>query len=195
MWRTWTGRLTSATSRKRSDEHAPRRCAARDLGITYVGADDIAARLNPADPAAARVAAGRAFFAEVERLTAARASFVCESTLSGRGFVGTMQRLRDAGFSVAIAFVFLDDAEVCLARVAERVRRGGHPVPDADVVRRFDRSRSNFWSLYRPLCDAWTLDYNGIDGFRRVAAGTRDPLGVYDDDLFRLFYDGIDPDD
>ena len=41
---------------------------AADFGIPYVGADDIAARLSPADPAAARVAAGRAFFAEVERL-------------------------------------------------------------------------------------------------------------------------------
>ncbi len=165
---------------------------AAELGLPYVGADDIAARMNPANPAAARVAAGRAFFADVERLTAAGTSLVCESTLSGRGFSATMQRFRSAGYSVSVEYVFLDSADVCLARVAERVRRGGHDVAAEDVVRRFGRSKRNFWILYRPLADVWALDYNGADGFRRVAAGTRLGFGVYDDTLFALFRDGLD---
>ena len=76
----------------------------------------------------------------------------------------------------------------CLALASERVRRGGHDVPAADVRRRFTRSARNFWSLYRPLADEWSLDYNGADGFRRVAAGTAHDLAVYDDELTTLFH-------
>ena len=161
---------------------------AADLGIPYVGADDIAARLDPVDPTRARVSAGRQFFAELDRLTGEGASFVCESTLSGRGFVGVMRQMTGAGYRVVLNYVFVSSAEVSLARVAERVRRGGHDVPAADVRRRFTRSARNFWSLYRPLADEWSLDYNGADGFRRVAAGTAHDLAVYDDELITLFH-------
>lgn len=161
---------------------------AADLGIPYVGADDIAARLDPVDPTRARVSAGRQFFAEIDRLTGEGASFVCESTLSGRGFVGVMRRLVEADYAVSVRYVFVSSTSVCLARVAERVRRGGHDVPAADIVRRFERSKQNFWRLYRPLAGAWTLDHNGADGFQRVAAGTPEELAVYDADLFNLFH-------
>ena len=160
---------------------------ARDLGIPYVGADDIAARLNPEDPAAARVAAGRAFFAEVERLGAAHGSFVCESTLSGRGFAGVMTRLRGAGFRVTVQFVFVSDPTTCLARVAERVLRGGHDVPASDVVRRFSRSAHNFWTRYRDLADDWQLFYNGPDGFREVASGGAGTVDLLDGVLLDQF--------
>ena len=38
-----------------------------------------------------------------------------------------------------------------------RVRQGGHPVPREDVVRRFQRSWTNFTTIYRPLADAWMV--------------------------------------
>ncbi len=38
---------------------------------------------------------------------------------------------------------------------AARVKQGGHDVPRADVLRRFDRSWVNFEKRYRLLADAW----------------------------------------
>ncbi len=42
-------------------------------------------------------------------------------------------------------------------RIRARVKQGGHPVPRADVLRRFERSWRNFLHQYRPLADAWAI--------------------------------------
>ena len=44
-----------------------------------------------------------------------------------------------------------------VARVALRVKLGGHHVPEDDVRRRFDRSRRHFLEDYLPLADEWVL--------------------------------------
>jgi len=52
---------------------------------------------------------------------------------------------------------------MAIARVAERVRQGGHNVP-AEVIRRcFATGRANFDRLYRELVDSWALYDNGGD--------------------------------
>lgn len=167
---------------------------ARDLGLPYIGADAFAADLSPEDPASARVEAGRRFFAEIGRLTGDGASFVCESTLSGRGFAGTMRRLSNAGFHVSVLMVFVTSPDTCVARVAERVERGGHDVPEADVRRRFGRSLANFWSVYRPLADTWSLVVNDTDGFSDVASGAGADVVVYDTASFNTFISLLPPD-
>ena len=44
-----------------------------------------------------------------------------------------------------------------MARVAERVRRGGHDVPEEVIRRRFARGLRNFFSLYQHAVDAWQV--------------------------------------
>lgn len=78
-----------------------------------------------------------------------------------------------------------------ISRVAERVRRGGHHVPDSDVQRRFKRTLNNFWSLYRPLADRWSLAYNESQRID-VAEGVGDELIVYDREIFDLFHKLMD---
>ena len=168
---------------------------ADDLGIPYVGADEIAAQLDPTFPVRARIEASRRFFAEIHRLASERTSFVCESTLAGRGFGVHLSDLRAAGYSVSIQYVFVASVDVCLARIAERVLRGGHDVPEADVIRRFLRSKQNFWTMYRHQVDDWQLVYNGADGFRPVVSGGPEFRTHYDTPLFRLFRTDLSRDD
>lgn len=52
-----------------------------------------------------------------------------------------------------IVYTFVDSPSDCLARIQSRVQNGGHPVPDEDVMRRFYRSKYNFWNKYAPLVD------------------------------------------
>jgi hypothetical protein len=49
----------------------------------------------------------------------------------------------------------------------------------------------NFWQLYRPLADSWTLWYNSEEEFVDVASGS--PFGewVQEEDLFSLFQDFV----
>lgn len=58
-----------------------------------------------------------------------------------------------------------------MARVADRVRHGGHAVPDETVKRRYTRGLVNFFRLHRPLADTWTLCDNSGDRLVKVAHG------------------------
>jgi len=46
---------------------------------------------------------------------------------------------------------------MAIARVKQRVREGGHDVPDAVIRRRFYAEWHNFETLYRDLADDWVL--------------------------------------
>ena len=62
-----------------------------------------------------------------------------------------------------------------MRRVAERVKLGGHHVPDETVRRRFHAGLKNFFTLYRPLMDAWWVYDSSQAGHpRRIASGRED---------------------
>ena len=78
------------------------------------------------------------------------------------------------------------------ARIAARVRKGGHYIPDADVRRRYTRSKKNFWDMYAPIVDYWTLLYNG-DAQVVMTARKDNGYGtaIFSDSLFQLFKEGL----
>lgn len=158
----------------------------------FLSADAIAKRLHPARPEQARLQAGRAFFAELDALIQRGEDFVVESTLAGVGFVRAVKRMKQAGFTITIAFLFLDTPASCMARVEERVRKGGHDVPTADIVRRYYRSKHNFWHVYRYVADTWQLFYNADEGFQLVATGAGDTYRVSDESRFEQFISDFD---
>lgn len=62
---------------------------------------------------------------------------------------------RAAGYRVKLLFLSLASTEEAIARVAIRVRQGGHNIP-ADVIRRrFANGLANFQNVYRPRVDVW----------------------------------------
>lgn len=123
----------------------------------FVNADLIAAGLAPFAPETAAVQAGRLMLQELARHFAARESFAFETTLAGRGYVQHIRAWQATGYRVKLIFLQLDSAEAAIARVAQRVRQGGHPIPEDTIRRRFAAGRANFERLYAPLVDAWVL--------------------------------------
>src|SRR5687767_7846765 len=76
---------------------APRLMA--EFGIrTFLNADEIAKELNPDDPAAAGVAAGRIMHRLLGETRGRRESFALETTLSGMSLRNSVTRLRQAGY-------------------------------------------------------------------------------------------------
>jgi predicted ABC-type ATPase len=71
--------------------------------------------------------------------------------------VRRFQALKAAGYRLSIYFLSLPNAGMAIARVAERVRQGGHSVPDTIVRRRFTSGWHNFIRVYRPMADEWVL--------------------------------------
>ena len=123
-------------------------------GIGYVNPDDIARELNPQDLTAVRVSAGREALHRIDDLMTRGESFAIESTLSGLAYVRKLEQARRMGYETILAYVYVDSAEVCIARIAARVRSGGHPVPNADVRRRYGKAADiqSFGCLRLLLC-------------------------------------------
>jgi predicted ABC-type ATPase len=156
-------------------------------GCPYLGADAIATEFSPGSPELAAVEAGKEFIRRLATAVNEETSVVIESTLSGRSLRHTIVDARSAGFSVSIVYIFLDSADSCVKRVAERVQKGGHAVPESDIRRRFSRSLANFWRLYRSLADNWTLLYNSAEQLVDVASGSPNEAWVREGDLYSLF--------
>ena len=166
----------------------------RDSDIEYLSADAIAAKLvsRPEDFDKVKIQAGRLFFEEIQRLIEAEQDFAVEVTLAGKGFDRIIRQLKDAGYTVTISFLFLKSPDMCVARVRNRVMAGGHDVPAEDIVRRFYRSKRNFWDIYKDLVDRWHLFYSSGEQTQEVAVGEGVQFTVKNEECFELFMQDID---
>ena len=125
--------------------------------VNFINADLIATGLSPLKPEQAAVAAARVFIGEIDRLARAHESFAFESTLAGVSYAKRLLEMKRGGYLVEIAYLKINSPQLALRRIAARVKQGGHNVPRADVLRRFDRSWKNFQDLYGPLADKWSV--------------------------------------
>ena len=125
--------------------------------VHFVNADLIASGLSPLRPEVAAVAAGRLFLKELDRLAKARLDFAFESTLSELVYLSRLKRWKAAGYRIEIVYLRLSSPRLALRRIAARVKQGGHNVPRADVLRRFNRSWNNFEKFYRLFAEAWSV--------------------------------------
>lgn len=160
---------------------------AAELNAEYVGADDIAHRLCPEDPYSVRIASSRAFIERIKFVISEGTSLVVETTLAGKTFEQFIKLASDSGYETTIVFIFLDSDDLCVKRVAQRVKNGGHDVPETDIRRRFKRTLANFWDLYRNLVDNWIVAYNGGEYLQDVAIGSQRTIAIRDEQLFQLF--------
>ena len=136
----------------------------------FVNADTIAQGLSAYRPEAAAVAAGRVMLERLQFLARERRDFAFETTLAGRGHARWLRELRSSGYRVHLIFVSLPDPDLAVARVAERVRQGGHHVPEDVVRRRFTAGLTNLLTLYSGVVDSWQVyDNADLAGPRLVA--------------------------
>ncbi len=129
----------------------------------FVNADLIAAGLSPFAPERVAIQAGRLMLEAIAQHVARRESFAFESTLSGRAYARQIPQWRQFGYRVELFFLSLTSADMAVQRVAERVRQGGHDIPEAMIRRRFDAGRRLFLDLYQPLVNQWALYDNSGD--------------------------------
>lgn len=123
----------------------------------FINADLIAAGLSPFQPETAAIAAGRLML-DLIRLHAEKGdSFAFETTLSGRGYARMIQAWREKGYRIELFFLRLPNVQFAVERVAQRVRQGGHGIPQDVIARRFSAGLEQFNSVYKHLVDTWTL--------------------------------------
>ena len=129
----------------------------------FVNADLIAAGLAPFDPTKVAIAAGRLMLSELRRHAESRNSFAFETTLSGTLYLRMIPEWQRSGYIVKLIFLQLSSADIAVNRVAQRVRHGGHDIPEKTIRRRFTKGMANFKDLYAPMVDSWSLYDNSED--------------------------------
>ncbi len=129
----------------------------------FVNADLIAAGLSPFLPESAAFRAGRLMLEEIARHAADGRSFAFETTLSGLTYARMITGWRAAGFAVKLIFLSLATPEEAIARVAMRVRQGGHDVSPEIIRRRFAAGLREFQDVYRHRGDYWQWFDNSGD--------------------------------
>jgi predicted ABC-type ATPase len=123
----------------------------------FLNADLIAAGLSPFAPETQNVRAGRVLLERIRQLANEQADFGFETTLSGRSYVKLLGDMKTKGYRVVLFFLWLPNAEMAVARVQNRVKQGGHNVPEDDIRRRYAAGVRNLFRLYRPITDGWWL--------------------------------------
>ena len=100
--------------------------------------------------------------------------------------------LKSSGYRIKPFFLWLPSPELAVLRVAMRVIRGGHAVPEGTVRRRYVSGLRYFFRIYRPLFDTWWLYDASCLPPLTIAREEQGKLNATDAELFALIESGIE---
>jgi predicted ABC-type ATPase len=146
------------------------------LGVTeFVNADTIAQGLSAFNPEKAAFHAGRVMLERLQQLADEKEDFAFETTLASKTFAHWLNKLKVEGYAFHLFYLWLPSPELAIARVAERVKMGGHNVPEETICRRYHAGLKNFFRLYRPIADTWRIyDNSQSEAPRLISSGEYD---------------------
>ena len=164
----------------------------KEKNLVFVNADIIAAELSQnVSDRSVMFRAGKIFFQKVNQLVKDKASFVIETTLSGKYTINIIDKLKREGYKVKMVYVFVETPFLSIERIKIRVQTGGHHVSDDDVIRRFSRSKVNFWNTYKDMVDGWEVYDNSGKNFMPVAIGKRSDYIIINNEIFDSFREDL----
>lgn len=157
------------------------------LGLMeFVNADTVALGLSAFQPETVAMEAGRIMLKRLRDLARQQADFAFETTLASRSYARWLHRLRHEGYNLHLLFLWLRSPDMAIERVKERVRLGGHDIPEAIIRRRYYRGIQNFFNLYQSLVDTWVVYDNSVSGEPTTIARWMDTptLDIYEPELW-----------
>jgi len=157
----------------------------------FLNADEIAREINPEAIDKVKIAAGKEYFKRLKTFFDNEKSFIIETTLSGQTLEKTIQKAKNLNYEIILIYVFIDNPRICIERIKVRVKNGGHNIPDEDVIRRYKRSKENFYHLYKNLVDEWAVYYNGKNNFVEVFKYENGSIEILQNLLYTEFTKGL----
>ncbi len=128
----------------------------------------IAKGLSPFIPSKVAIKAGKILLDQIADCSKRKVNFAFETTLSGRSYLNLFRQLKNHGYELHLFFLWLPTVQLALARIADRVRQGGHNIPEHDVRRRFARGVKNLFHVYQPLFDTWSVFDNSTSSPEQI---------------------------
>ncbi|MCF0068917.1 zeta toxin family protein [Dyadobacter sp. CY261] len=154
----------------------------------FVNADKIAEGISPFNAEKIALEAGRIMLNRVRDLMQRGEDFAFETTLSTKSYAALIRDAKAMGYTVSLLYFWLATPYVAIERVHDRVRRGGHSIPDETVIRRYQGGLKNFFSIYQPICDSWIMINNMYPSPIVIAEGN---LGVEQNVLDKVLWNKI----
>ena len=118
------------------------------LGVKeFVNADEIARGLSPFNAEGVAFSAGRITLERIRELVAEGTDFAIETTLATRSYASLFKELKAKGYKIFILFVYLHHIDEAIKRVKQKVKHGGHNIPQNIIERRFERGLKNLTNI------------------------------------------------
>ena len=136
--------------------------AIRAAGGEYYNPDEAAREIMAANPGLGQTQANAAAWQQgrklLERAIDQRLDFTFETTLGGNTMPRLLAEAASRGIEVHVFYVGLVSADAHIERVGQRVRAGGHDIPEADIRRRYRHSLLNLVHLLPALTELRVYD-------------------------------------
>jgi len=137
----------------------------------FVNADEIAKGLSPFQPETVSFQAGRIMLQRIEGLLNSNIDFAFETTLTTLSYQKTIRLAKEKGYTVTLLFFWLNDVNLAIERVKERVAEGGHNIPEDVIARRYSKGIHNLVKVFVNLCDYWLIIDNSSKPYTFIAEG------------------------
>ena len=126
----------------------------------YTNPDEIDVSLQEAikDPVARSQLAQKISKDQRENWLQRMISHSYESVMSHVSHLDYIQRANEKGFETYLYYICLSDPEINVDRVDERVKWGGHPVPEEKIQQRYRRSLKQLLEMARLCKRAYFFD-------------------------------------
>lgn len=134
----------------------------RQAGGDYFNPDEVTQRIRDEQPDISEgMANSLAWMESLKRLQTAiheRHDYWFETTLGGNTITATLESALSADLDVRIWYIALKSPDLHIARVASRVKHGGHDIPKDKIRERYDSSRRNLIRLLPHLTEVRVFD-------------------------------------
>lgn len=163
----------------------------------FVNSDEFAKHLSPFAPEGAYITASRMMLKKVSYLFDRREDFCIETTLATRALLKIARSAQAKGYFVTVLYLWLNDPDIAVQRVAARVQAGGHDIPEETIRRRYQMGLNYLFHKYMQTCDKWILADNSAPPFDIIAEGSKKGLVIRDMERYNIIRgmvtDRIDP--
>ena len=151
----------------------------------FVNADEIAKGLSPFNPEGVAIDAGKVMLQRINDLLEREETFAIETTLSSRTLKSLVKNALSLGYNVKLIFFWLNSTQLAISRVAQRVREGGHNIPQHVIRRRYVAGIRNLFKIFIPIVDNWLIADNSATPRILIAEGGKNMNTViYDEDRY-----------
>lgn len=155
----------------------------------FANTDEIAKGLSPFQPEQVAIDAGRLMLKRIDELIENNKNFALETTLATKSYKNRILLAKKQGYHVILVYYWLQDSELAIERVKQRVKEGGHNIESEIIKRRYLNGIKNFFNIYFSIVDEILLFDNSDNKSDFIAEKKNNSteLTVYKTDKFLLF--------